>query len=78
MLERLITFGHGTATEEAFVELLHGTGVDEIVDIRSFPGSRHNPQFGREEMQRWLPEAGVGYRWMPELGGRRKPDPDSR
>lgn len=44
-----------------------------IVDVRSFPGSRRHPQFGREEMERWLPNEGVSYTWIRELGGRRKP-----
>lgn len=71
------TFGHGTLSEEDFASLVTAAGVIEIVDVRSFPGSRHNPQFGREEMQRWLPAAGVAYTWMRDLGGRRKPVPDS-
>lgn len=72
------TFGHGTLSEDDFVSLIEEAGITELVDIRSFPGSRHNPQFGREEMERWLPEAGVPYRWMRDLGGRRRPVPDSR
>ncbi|MGI8756051.1 MAG: DUF488 domain-containing protein [Acidimicrobiales bacterium] len=72
------TFGHGTLPEDEFVSLVREAGVTEIVDVRSFPGSRHNPQFGREEMERWLPEAEVAYTWMRDLGGRRKPVPDSR
>jgi uncharacterized protein (DUF488 family) len=72
------TFGHGTLPKDEFVALVRDAGVTEIVDVRSFPGSRHNPQFGREEMERWLPEADVSYAWMRDLGGRRKPLPDSR
>jgi uncharacterized protein (DUF488 family) len=41
--------------------------------VRSFPGSRRNPQFGREELERWVPAASVGYVWIRELGGRRRP-----
>jgi uncharacterized protein (DUF488 family) len=42
-----------------------------LVDIRAFPVSRRHPHFNRERLQMWLPEAGVDYRWMQELGGRR-------
>lgn len=72
------TFGHGTLPADEFVSPVRAAGVTGIVDVRSFPGSRHNPQFGREEMERWLPEAEVAYSWMRGLGGRRKPVPDSR
>lgn len=73
----LYTLGHGTLSAETFVELVLGAEVGCIVDVRSFPGSRHNPQFGREEMQRWLSAAGMTYLWMPELGGRRRALADS-
>ena len=68
----LHTVGHGTLSGEALVTLLAGTGVGHLVDVRSFPGSRRNPQFGREAMERWVPAAGIGYTWMRELGGRRR------
>jgi len=71
------TIGHGTLSADELVTLLSDQGVDRLVDIRSFPGSRHNPQFGREEMERWVPEAGIDYRWLRGLGGRRKPTDDS-
>lgn len=74
----LCTVGHGTLSEEAFAALLADAGLEEIVDVRSFPGSRRNPQFGTEQMARWLPEHNIGYRWMRELGGRRKPVAESR
>ncbi len=67
------TVGHGTLSAEAFATLIDAAQVDRVVDVRSFPGSRHNPQFGREEMERWVPKAGIGYVWMRELGGRRQP-----
>lgn len=72
------TVGHGTLPLEEFVALAHEVGLAEVVDIRSFPGSRRNPQYGTEEMARWLPEADVDYVWMQDLGGRRKPQPDSK
>ncbi len=72
------TVGHGTLPADAFVALVAGAEIARVEDIRSFPGSRHNPQVGREELERWLPEAGVGYSWMRDLGGRRKTVPGSR
>jgi len=69
----LHTIGHGTLSADAFASLLDGAGVGRVVDVRSFPGSRHNPQFGREEMELWVPTAGLGYVWMRDLGGRRRP-----
>jgi uncharacterized protein (DUF488 family) len=74
----LHTVGHGTLAADAFVSLLDGAGVECVVDVRSFPGSRHNPQYGRDEMERWVPDAGLGYRWMRELGGRRRPSAASK
>lgn len=72
------TVGHGTLAQDEFATLVHDAGVDEVVDIRSFPGSRRNPQFGTEQMARWLPEATVAYSWMRDLGGRRKAVPGSK
>jgi uncharacterized protein (DUF488 family) len=74
----LRTVGHGTLAAAAFATLLDNAHVRRVIDVRSFPGSRHNPQFGREEMERWVPDAGIGYLWMPALGGRRRPHPGSK
>ena len=67
------TVGHGTLSSDEFATLIEGAHVDYVADVRSFPGSRRNPQFGRDEMEQWIPKAGIGYAWMRELGGRRKP-----
>lgn len=74
---RLLTVGHGTASEETFVELLRGAGVELLVDVRTFPGSKRHPQFRREAMERWIPDAGIAYRWEKDLGGFRKTDASS-
>jgi uncharacterized protein (DUF488 family) len=73
----LVTVGHGTAAREEFSALLLGAGVLHLVDVRTAPGSRRNPQFGRLEMVEWLPAAGIAYRWEPDLGGFRRPGPGS-
>jgi uncharacterized protein (DUF488 family) len=73
----LLTFGHGTATAERMAGLLHGAAVAAVVDVRTAPGSRRHPHVARAELERWLPEAGIGYRWDKRLGGFRRPRPDS-
>ncbi|WP_026820810.1 DUF488 family protein [Arthrobacter castelli] len=74
---RLYTVGHGSAEGQQFVERLKWAGVEQLVDVRIGPGSRKHPHFGKDSLQQWLPEAGVGYRWDKRLGGFRKLEPDS-
>jgi uncharacterized protein (DUF488 family) len=75
----LFSVGHGTRPIDAFVGLLRGADVARLVDVRTAPGSRRNPQFGQEALRRALEDAGVAYVWCGEdLGGFRKPRPDSR
>lgn len=76
-LARIVTVGHGTTPATDFAALLHQAGVVELVDVRTAPGSRRNPQFAKSEMERWLPEQNIGYRWDKRLGGWRKVEPDS-
>jgi uncharacterized protein (DUF488 family) len=76
-LTRLRTLGHGTATAGELLALLAGAGVAGVVDVRTAPGSRRHPHVRREAMAGWLAEGGIGYRWEPELGGFRRPDPAS-
>jgi uncharacterized protein (DUF488 family) len=73
----LVTFGHGTASAEQITGLLHGAQVAGVVDIRIAPGSRRHPHVARTELERWLPESGISYRWDKRLGGFRRPSPDS-
>jgi uncharacterized protein (DUF488 family) len=77
-LPQLTTVGHGTLSAEAFASLVASAGVDDVVDIRSFPGSRRHPHFARAQMEQWAPQAGIRYRWEKGLGGFRKPRPDSQ
>ncbi|MDN3294003.1 DUF488 domain-containing protein [Streptomyces ficellus] len=74
---QLITFGHSTAGRPALAELLHRTGIAAVVDVRTAPGSRRDPDLSRQRLAQWLPEEGIGYRWEHHLGGFRKPAPDS-
>ncbi|NED72027.1 DUF488 domain-containing protein [Streptomyces sp. SID9944] len=77
MNEPLYTFGHGTAGREEITGLLHGAGIAAIVDVRTAPGSRRDPDLLRDRLARWLPKDGIAYRWEPDLGGFREPAPDS-
>lgn len=73
----LLTFGHGTLSQERTSALLGGAGVEMLVDIRRAPGSRRHPHFGRSALEVWLPEGGISYRWEARLGGWRRPSRDS-
>lgn len=69
---QLWTIGHSTRSADEFTGLLHEFGIARLVDVRTIRGSRHNPQFGAEQMAAWLPAAGIEYRWIARLGGRRR------
>ncbi len=71
------TIGHSTRCIEEFLGLLLDQQIQLLADVRHFPGSRRYPQFGREELPSSLARAGIEYRHFLELGGRRKPRPDS-
>jgi uncharacterized protein (DUF488 family) len=68
-----MTIGHSTLDLSAFLKALGENGVQRLVDVRSFPGSRRYPWFGRDALEQSLPATGIAYQWMPGLGGRRKP-----
>lgn len=68
----VLTFGHGAAGQDELTALVQQAEIGLVVDVRRFPGSRRHPHAARDEMQVWLPAAGVGYRWEPRLGGRRR------
>lgn len=61
-----------------FVALLADARVEMLVDVRSVPASRHNPQFARSSIEDRIETAGIGYRWEPGLGGFRRPEEGSR
>lgn len=73
----LVTFGHGTADADEMAGLLRGADVVALVDVRTAPGSRRHPHVTRAELERWLPEAGISYRWEKRLGGFRRASPQS-
>ncbi|HSJ22839.1 MAG TPA: DUF488 domain-containing protein [Nocardioidaceae bacterium] len=71
-MAELLTVGHGRLDEEGLGSVLVGAGVELLVDVRRFPGSRANPAVSRDALPSWLPGFGVDYRWEERLGGRRK------
>lgn len=70
-MTELLTVGHGRLDEEALGTLLVDAGVELLVDVRRFPGSRANPAVSRDALPGWLPGKGIDYRWEERLGGRR-------
>jgi len=75
---RLWTIGHSTRKIDHFISLLEENGIKLVVDVRSFPGSKRNPQFNKEALADSLGQHGIRYEHFPELGGRRKPKKDSQ
>lgn len=73
----IFTIGHATRSLDDFLELLRHYGIARLVDVRTVPRSRHNPQFNRETFSVFLRLRGINYRHLPELGGLRHPHADS-
>jgi len=73
----MLTVGHSTRDLGSFVRLLQAQGVTCVVDVRTIPKSRHNPQFNKETLPAALRVVGIAYQHMPELGGLRHPLPNS-
>lgn len=68
---RIFTIGHSSRGLDELIGILAARGVELVVDVRRFPGSRRHPHFSRESLGGALGEAGVGYLWLEGLGGRR-------
>ncbi len=73
----VMTIGHSTHTLEVFIGLLREHAVQTVVDIRTIPRSRHNPQFNKETLPQSLEAAGIHYVHLSGLGGLRHPYADS-
>lgn len=72
------TIGHSTRTLEEFVHLLKSFDIEMLVDVRHYPGSRKFPQYNKDSMENSIPENGIDYRHLVDLGGRRKAKPNSK
>ena len=75
---RVFTIGHSTRPIGEFIELLRSNGVERLIDIRTIPKSRHNPQFNTDALAKSLHDAGIDYVHLKALGGLRKALRDSR
>jgi uncharacterized protein (DUF488 family) len=71
MTVTVYTIGHSTHPLDEFVDMLNAHGVEGLIDVRTVPGSRHNPQFGEKELRASMPDHGIQYEWMKQLGGLR-------
>lgn len=71
------TIGHSTRSLNELVELLRSFGIERLVDVRTIPRSRHNPQFNYDNLSRFLRNRHFSYRHMKDLGGLRHPRSDS-
>jgi len=72
---RVFTIGHGARPIEELLAALNEAGVETLIDVRRFPGSRRNPQFNEGPLADSLAGAGIAYRHSEELGGRRSNEP---
>jgi uncharacterized protein (DUF488 family) len=73
----VFTIGHSTRALDTFIQMLRVHGVTHLVDVRTIPRSRHNPQFNRDTLPEGLRLAGIAYTHMEQLGGLRHARPDS-
>jgi uncharacterized protein (DUF488 family) len=75
--QMIFTIGHSTRTAKDFIRLLKAHSIGRLVDVRTVPRSRHNPQFNRGELSPTLHSSRIHYRYMPGLGGFRHARRDS-
>jgi uncharacterized protein (DUF488 family) len=66
------TVGHSTRSADEFVTVLQAHGIETLVDVRRFPGSRRHPHFGSEALAHRLAAEAIDYTWLAKLGGRRR------
>lgn len=71
------TIGHSTRSIEEFITMLQSFAIEKLVDVRSLPGSNKFPHFNQDRLKKTLEENGITYLYEKDLGGRRKPSPDS-
>jgi uncharacterized protein (DUF488 family) len=76
-MDTVFTIGHSTRPIEEFISLLQNNNITQLVDVRTVPRSRHNPQFEQTALQQSLPKAGIAYIYCQDLGGLRPKVKDS-
>ncbi|WP_139856413.1 DUF488 domain-containing protein [Aequorivita sinensis] len=77
-METIWTIGHSTRTFDEFLKLLQSFKIKSLVDVRHYPGSRKFPQFNKDNLEKSLPENNIEYTHLIDLGGRRKPNSNSK
>src|SRR4051812_23041694 len=77
MSEEVWTIGHSNRSFDELALTLQEFGIELVADVRRFPGSRRLPQFESGALKEHLERLGIAYCWIPALGGRRRPSPDS-
>ena len=75
--QAVYTVGHSTRSSAELLDVLQAWGIEVLADVRRMPGSRRLPQFDSAMLERTLAARGIDYRWIAQLGGRRRPAPDS-
>ena len=70
-MARFYTIGHSNQPLDEFMRLLQKAGLNLLIDVRTIPKSRHNPQFNADALEHALRGVGIGYKRIPELGGLR-------
>lgn len=69
-MKTLYSIGHSNKSEEELVAKLQEHGITDLVDVRTFPRSKYNPQFAKAQLERYIPKAGIKYHWRGRnLGG---------
>ncbi len=71
------TIGHSSRPLSEFLQILASYRLEALADVRRFPGSRRQPHYAQTALSATLAEHHIDYRWLPSLGGRRRPLPDS-
>lgn len=74
---KIFTIGHSTRSLDDFVNLLREYDIQQVIDIRTIPKSRHNPQFNQDTLRKALKNKRINYRHMKGLGGLRHAHKDS-
>jgi uncharacterized protein (DUF488 family) len=74
---KIYTIGHSTRTLDELIDILRHYRIEQLIDVRTVPKSRHTPQFNAENLIAELPDAGIAYQHLAKLGGLRHAGKDS-
>ncbi len=69
---QLYSIGHGSRSIKTFIDLIQEFRIKHLADVRSYPSSKRNPHFDRENLEHMLNKSGISYTWFPDLGGFRR------